>query len=513
MAVAFLAAPSPALAVSRADSVTPQEAIAAAERTRAVRDIRRTHPEVVPEVRQFVADRLEVRYLYAPEKGVAIDLTPGGEVRRVWHDQKAAWEILRGRPGGVGGIAASVWVWAAFTLAFLIAFADLRRPLSERNRDLAALLSLSVSFAFFNRGYVAAAVLSVYPALAWLGWRSLRVGIGRASRGPVRLNVRVRAMACGLLVLMAARVALDLASPVTLDVAHYALFGADRFAHFDQLYGQTPLPAGNHYGPVVYWAYAPFEALWPYRGQADPFAAHAAGITFDILTVAVMALIGLRMGGRRMAIVFAYGWLALPLTLVALCSHSSDGLVAMLVAAAFLALPRSWLAGAVTAAAGLTKIAPLLLAPLFALHPGIGVSGVARRVLPFATGFGVAAVLILVPVLVNTSPSEFWERVAEAELVKLSPLSIWGLYDPTESSRLGYALQGLVRALAVALALVVAIRPLRRDDVQLAALGVVVLIAIQIPSGYWLLPYITWVLPLALIAFLARFGARAPASA
>jgi hypothetical protein len=67
----------------------------------------------------------------------------------------------------------------------------------------------------------------------------------------------------------------------------------------------------------------------------------------------------------------------------------------------------------------------------------------------------------------------------------------------------------LVTAAAVALALVVAVVPRRRDEITVAALGAAVLIALQLTVTHWFYLYIVWFLPLLLIALLARPGVTA----
>src|SRR5581483_7198161 len=109
---------------------------------------------------------------------------------------------------------------------------------------------------------------------------------------------------------------------------------------------------------------------WSGRWDDLP-AAHAAAIFFDLLSVGLLFLIGRRMRGPTLGIALAYAWVAYPFTLFALESNSNDTLVAALVLAALLAACyRSTLAagarGGLSALAGLTKFAPLALAPLLA---------------------------------------------------------------------------------------------------------------------------------------------------
>ena len=124
---------------------------------------------------------------------------------------------------------------------------------------------------------------------------------------------------------------------------------------------------GDTYGPVNYYAYVPFEQVWPWSGTlgrppgrarrgrrvrpADAPRAVAAGTAFT---------------RPALGWVLAYAWAAFPFTLYAANSNSNDGLVAMLVTLALLVARWAPARGAAVALAGLTKFAPLALAPVFA---------------------------------------------------------------------------------------------------------------------------------------------------
>ena len=111
------------------------------------------------------------------------DLT--GRVTEAWTGPQVAWKMARGRPGAFGGRTLNSWyVWLALCAVFLLGLADLRRPLSLRNLDLLALLSFSVSLAFFNRGDIFTSVPLAYPPLLYL--------LGRAALG----RLSAAALAC-----------------------------------------------------------------------------------------------------------------------------------------------------------------------------------------------------------------------------------------------------------------------------------------------------------------------------
>ena len=172
-------------------------------------------------------------------------------------------------------------------------------------------------------------------------------------------------------------------------------------------------------------------------------------------------------------------------------SNANDGLVALLVTAAMLALARPALRGGVIAAAALTKFAPLVLAPLFATY---GVPP--RRALALtAGGFAAVAALALAPVALGDGLGTFYDRTLGFQADRGSPFSVWGLYD----------IPGRPVALAAALvlAVVVAFVPRRRDPVGVAALGAAALIALQLALEHWFYLYLVWFLPLALVALLS----------
>jgi hypothetical protein len=270
------------------------------------------------------------------------------------------------------------------------------------------------------------------------------------------------------------------------------VIGADRLTHGDALYGAFPKDNehGDTYGPVTYLAYVPAELALPWSGRWDDLpAAHAMAILFDLLVVAGLFVLGRRIRGPSVGWALAYAWTAFPFTLFALNTNANDTLVAALLVGALLAVSRPAARGALVALAGLAKFAPLALAPLFATHPP-------RRLGRYAAAFGGVALLALVPVLLQGDPGTFYDRTLGYQATRDAPFSVWGLWDLPG--------QGAVQAAAVLFALAVAVLPRRRDVVGLAALSGAVLIALQLGTTYWFYLYVVWILPAALIAFLAQ---------
>ena len=174
--------------------------------------------------------------------------------------------------------------------------------------------------------------------------------------------------------LLGFRIALNVTDSNVVDVGYAGVIGAKRVVDGRALYGGYPSDNehGDTYGPVNYEAYVPFQQIFGGgSGWDDVPAAHAAAIFFDLLAVALLFLLGRRMRGPTLGVALAYAWVSFPFTLFALESNTNDTLVAALVLGALLAASyrskaASGARGALTALAGLTKFAPLALAPLLA---------------------------------------------------------------------------------------------------------------------------------------------------
>ncbi len=146
--------------------------------------------------------------------------------------------------------------------------------------------------------------------------------------------------------------------------------------------------------------------------------------------------------------------------------------------------------GAALAAAGLTKFAPLALAPLFATYPAR-----ARRRLPrplalsAGAAFAVTAALRWPPCCSTGGPGTFYERTLGFQRERGSPFRLWGLYDlPGRADRRA----GRARCCSPSLS------PSSRAaaTVIVAALGAAVLIALQLGVTHWFYLYLVWFLPL-----------------
>jgi hypothetical protein len=415
-----------------------------------------------------------------------------GKVTEAWTGPQVAWTMARGYPGAFGRKVNSPFVWIALTLLFVAPFVDPRRLLRMRHLDLAVLMAFGVSVAFFNDANIDVSVPIAYPLLVYLLVRMLWIGLRRSRRrDPVRLLVPAPWLVVGLLFLVGFRIGLNVADSNVIDVGYAGVIGADRLADGDQLWGAFPKDNehGDTYGPVNYAAYVPFEQVLPWSGRWDDLpAAHAASVTFDLLCLGLLFLIGRRMRGPTLGLALAYAWAANPFTLYALDCNVNDALVAALVLAAIAAASSPAGRGAFIALAGMAKFAPLALAPLFATYT--------RGALRFVLGGALALVPCLLLVLGYGGLHEFYDRTLAFQASRGSPFSIWGLYGWDTA-------QAVVQAGAVFLAVAVAFLPRRRDLVGLSALAAAVLIALQLGVTHWFYLYIVWFLGPLLIALLA----------
>ncbi len=450
----------------------------------------------------------------AKEIGQVIIADSTGRVLEQWTGFQVAWTMARGYRGAFGEHVNALYVWLPLCLAFLLPFIDWRRPLALLHLDLLVLLSFSVSLAFFNHAHIYASVPLSYPPLLYLLARMLAL-LRRRSRParPLRLLIPAPWLALGIVSLLGFRVALNVTDANVIDVGYAGVIGAQRIVHDKSLYGGYPADNehGDTYGPVNYEAYVPFEQIFGWSGTWNDLpAAHAAAVVFDLLAVALLFLIGRRMRGPTLGIVLAYAWVSFPFTLFALESDSNDTLVAVMILAALYFAGSPPVRGAFAALAGLTKFAPLALAPLLATHGlrerdgCLSISALRSRAFAlFLLAFAAVAALVSIPAFSNDSLHTIYERTILYQSNRGSPFSVWGLYGGL------HGLQLAVQLAAVALALALAAAPRRDDLVGLAAACAAVIIAVQLGIDHWFYLYIPWFFGLVMIALL---GAHPPSA-
>ena len=445
---------------------------------------------------------------------------------------QVAWGMARGREGSFGGkTLLKPYVWLAFCLVFFVGLADLRRPLSLRNLDLLALLSFSLSLAFFDRGEIFRSVPLVYPVLVYLLVRSAWVGI-RTREHALRPVWPTWAFAAAAVFLLGFRVGLNVETPRgVIDVGLAGVVGASRILDGEAPYGNMPqrgdlkpcgpkdadgevreriqtngrceagIERGDTYGPVSYVAYLPATLVFDWSGKWDSLpAAHATSILFDVLTIVGLVLVGLRFGSTRLAAVLAFAWSAYPFTAYTLNANTNDTIMPALLVFGFWLASSAWARGSAVALAGWTKFGSLLLAPLWASYPALE----PRRLLRFAAAFCVAtlaafAILLLEPSVWDAIRT-FWDRTVGFQVGRDSPFSLWGWgqYHAEGIPDLGFV-QPVLAGLAIAIAVAVAFVPREKGPIELAALTAAVLVAFQLSLNHWFYLYLPWFLPFVLL--------------
>jgi len=527
--VALVAVPASALAQQDAlvpESVAPpsqtepppgfgisaRQAGASAERVVEVREARAEHPGMKPLVAidasagepsfdvMFVTPGSQSQY----GSDIRVDVIVSGltgEVLHAWTGPQAATPLARGEEPSIGRALNRPYVWLPLAAIFFFAFFDPRRPLRLLHLDLLVLLGFGLSQLYFNQGRLEISMPLVYPLLGYLLVRMLLAGF-RPRQVTERLVPRlpVRWMAIGLVLLVAFRVGLNLADSTVIDVGYASVVGADRVVHGEELYVDNDVH-GDTYGPVNYLAYIPFEALLPWKGTWDSVpAAHAAAITFDLLTIVGLMLLGatLRPGrqGRQLGLALSFAWAAYPFSLLALQENTNDLMIAALLVLSLAALRSPPGRGALLGLAAAAKFAPLAIAPLLATGTG---QDRTRSWLRFGVAFAVVCVVATVPFIPDGGLRELYDTTIGYQLGRGSPFSLWALHPSLDW------MQTLLKVGAVALAAAVCFFPRERSPRQVVALAAAVMIAVQLPATHWFYFYLAWIAPLVLATSMSAY--------
>jgi hypothetical protein len=475
---------------------------------------------------------------------VVVDVRSGA-VLESWTGYQVAWKMARGYPGAFGHKLNAPYVFLPLCALFLFGLIDWRRPLRIATLDLLVLLGFGVSNYFFNRAEIGVSVPLQYPPLVYLFCRALWIG-WRGHGSGIRPVWPAAWLLIAALFLLGLRAGLNVADSGVIDVGYAGVVGAHRIAHGEALYANFPkdVSQGDTYGPVNYYAYVPWEAIWPWTGTWNDLpAGHAAGVFFDLTTFALLMWLGIRIrpgpSGRKLAATLAFGWAAYPYTAYALESNSNDTLVSLLLVGTLLVLARPAARGALLALATMTKFVPVLLAPMLTTYgsamprpvndstevlpagpPWIGAPRDetpprlrrrnSRSAIAFVAAFAIVVALVMLWPAIDPGLRTFWERTIGYQAGRESPFSIWGQVPGLEPLRIALlAGTGL-------LALALAFRPRRKTLIQVAALGAALLIGIQLTAQHWFYLYIVWFYPLLLVAMsslksLEREPASSPA--
>jgi hypothetical protein len=455
-----------------------------------------------------------------------------GRVVEAWVGPEVAWPLARG--GDLGGVINRPLVWLSFCLFFLIGLLDFRRPLSLRNLDLFALLSFSVSLWYFNDGRVFAAVVAASVPFVYLIGRSTWIGwTNRASPAAVHLPVWLLVGATALLV--GFRAGLNVHESGVLDVGYAGVIGADRLSNGISPYGNFPVkdtgrpcgPAtedgdigdwvqangrcesanalGDTYGPVNYHAYLPGLWLFGWSGKWDSLpAVHFTTILFDVIAILGLGAVGYRFGGMRLAAPLAFAWAANPFTQYASSSNTNDAVMPAILIWGFVVVSSDGGRGVLAALAGWTKLAALVVVPLWATYPA---AREWRRSLIFGAAFAVTTVLSFWSLLgagVLHELRVFYERTFEIQFDRRSPFSLWdwGQYHADGLPDLHWVQRALTGLVVVA-ALVVAVVPRRKSPLQLAALTAALLMSFEFVLTHWVVLYVPWFFPFIALAVIA----------
>ena len=248
----------------------------------------------------------------------------------IWHGYQAAWEMARGYEGQFGHKLNAPYVFLPLCAIFLVGLFDWRRPWRVANLDLLVLLAFGLSHIWFNRGEIGVSVPLQYPPLLYLFGRALWVGFRGRGEG-LRPVWPAAWLLIAALFLVGFRVGLNMADSGVIDVGYASEVGANRIAHGEPIYDNFPedVSEGDTYGPVNYFAYVPFERIWPWSGTWNDLpAAHGAAIFFDLATFALLFFLGRRIRpgpeGQKLGATLAFGWAAYPYTAFVLQSNSND---------------------------------------------------------------------------------------------------------------------------------------------------------------------------------------------
>jgi hypothetical protein len=468
-----------------------------------------------------------------------------GAVTKAWTGPQVVWPMARGYTGLFGGRWINLWpVWLAFCAVFLLGLADLRRPLSLRNLDLVVLLSFSASLVYFNRGHIFASVSLIYPPLVYLllrcAWIGYRGRPPRASRPvwPVWL------LAAATIVLVAGRITMNVENSNVIDVGYSSVVGAQRIAAGQSPYGhfpassglpcgrpdadgnvlgqiqadgscQVPVVGGDTYGPVAYEAYLPaFWALgnrgWSWArtgkgGWSDLPAAHITAIFFDLVCLLLLGLLGLRLGGRRLAITLAFSWAAFPFTAYVLSSDSNDALPPAFLLVGLILVAFPWGRAVSLALSAWTKFGSLLLLPLWASYSDGRKRPREKVVFTLAfllASYSVFAILLFEPRHLHAFAA-FYRRSIGYQLGRDSPFSIWDWRQYHAGLPDLHLLQRVLEVAVVAVAAACYFMPRRKSAFQLVALTGFLLIAFELVLTHWFYLYIAWFFPFVAVALLS----------
>ena len=214
-----------------------------------------------------------------------VDPRPG-EVRESWTGYQVAWKMARGYSGAFGHKLNAPYVFLPLCALFLLGLLDWRRPLADRQPRPARPARLRRLALLLQPGRDRRLGPARLPgrSLYLLGAHALD-RLPRRRRGPApglagRLAAGRGALP-GRLPGRAQRRRLGRRS-TSATRASSAPTGSPT-ASRSTATSPTTSRTGDTYGPVNYYAYVPFERVWPWSGSWDDLpAAHGAAVFFDL---------------------------------------------------------------------------------------------------------------------------------------------------------------------------------------------------------------------------------------
>jgi hypothetical protein len=418
----------------------------------------------------------------------------------------------RNRAGWGAKLTHDPAVLAGLTLLFLLAV--LRRPLrSARTVDVLALAALVVPTFLIDRGRFGVAEGLAAVLLLWLGARGAWV----AAAGPDRTEAPALLTAAAArwrlprlpaqltLAVLAATLLTIVLSDGLVDIALADMEGATLLTHGVLPYGHMPgdVVHGDTYGLLVYALYAPFAAVWPMH---DSWDAGTGALVAGALVV-LLCLAGVRAVERGTRWPALLALLAFPASLMSASSGTNDVLIAAALIWAFAWWSRPAASSALVMAAGVAKVAPLVLVPLWlARLRGRDL----RRAVAACAAVGAACLAGLVALGGLDGPGAMARAIA-FQLDRRSELSVWTALGLQPLQPLATGLSAAAVAGAVALAW--RDRAVAADPRRVAGLVTAVLAVLQVAANHWAPMYLLWFAPPALLALAGPLGAPAPARA
>jgi len=378
---------------------------------------------------------------------------------------------------------------------FVLGLLDWRHPWRVEHLDLLALAGFFPVAMLLSDDLSAAGLWLAAVCLGWLFARMLGAAFGAWRMPELRPSIGSRWLGLAILILLLVRIG-SVARGNILDVGQASSLGAWRLLHGLHLYGAVSWPGRggfqiyrpDSYGPVAYYAYIPFVAVFP--PAPAQIATLLPAACFDVLTLAGLYKLGCRLGGRPLARAFVFAYLLFPFTDLALMAETNDALIAALCVWTIVAAQRPVTRGLLIAAAVLTKFVPVLLAFQF-----LAVKHGRRRYA--LTLIGALAAMITWP-LITSGPAQFFDSTLGYQLLQRGggvQFSIW-----TYLPHVALVARPVLAAALVLLALSPMLRPPVQDARQQAALAAALLIGTQLLLGYWFYSYLIWFYPLLLVA-------------